>query len=71
TVGPDYHRPETPVPATFKELDGWKEARPRDHEIPGKWWEIFKDPYLNALEEQVDIANQSLAQAEAQYRTHS
>jgi NodT family efflux transporter outer membrane factor (OMF) lipoprotein len=68
TVGPDYHRPETPVPVTFKELNGWKEAQPRDNEIPGKWWEIFKDPYLNTLEEQVDIANQSLAQAEAQYR---
>lgn len=68
TVGPDYHRPETPVPVTFKELNGWKEAQPRDNEIPGKWWEIFKDPYLNTLEQQVDIANQSLAQAEAQYR---
>jgi NodT family efflux transporter outer membrane factor (OMF) lipoprotein len=68
TVGPDYHRPETPVPVTFKELNGWKEAQPRDNEIPGKWWEIFKDPYLNTLEQQVDIANQSLVQAEAQYR---
>ncbi|MDD5580737.1 MAG: efflux transporter outer membrane subunit [Methylobacter sp.] len=68
TVGPDYHRPETPVPVKFKELNGWKEAQPRDNELPGKWWEIFKDAYLNTLEEQVDIANQSLAQAEAQYR---
>ncbi|MDD1625100.1 MAG: efflux transporter outer membrane subunit, partial [Methylococcaceae bacterium] len=44
------------------------QAQPRDHELPGKWWEIFKDSYLNKLEEEVDIANQSIAQAEAQYR---
>ncbi|MGZ8237877.1 MAG: efflux transporter outer membrane subunit [Methylobacter sp.] len=68
TVGPDYHRPETPVPAIFKELNGWKEAQPRDNEIPGKWWETFEDPYLNSLEQQVDISNQSIAQAEAQFR---
>ncbi|MGZ8163412.1 MAG: efflux transporter outer membrane subunit [Methylobacter sp.] len=68
TVGPDYHRPETPVPAIFKELNGWKEAQPRDNEISGKWWETFEDPYLNSLEQQVDISNQSIAQAEAQFR---
>ncbi len=68
TVGPDYKRPAMPVPAEFKELKGWKPAQPRDHELAGNWWEIFDDPYLNALEQQVDISNQSIAQAEAQYR---
>jgi NodT family efflux transporter outer membrane factor (OMF) lipoprotein len=68
TVGPDYRRPANAAPAKFKELKGWKEARPSDHELPGKWWEIFNDPSLNALEAQVDNANQSIAQAEAQYR---
>jgi NodT family efflux transporter outer membrane factor (OMF) lipoprotein len=68
TVGPDYKRPAMPVPAEFKELQGWTQARPRDHEISGNWWQIFDDPYLNALERQVDIANQSIAQAEAQFR---
>jgi hypothetical protein len=68
TVGPDYRRPASAAATNFKELKGWKQAQPRDHELPGKWWRIFKDPYLNALEEQVDIANQSIAQAEAQYR---
>ena len=34
----------------------------------GKWWEIFQDPELNALQEQVDISNQTLAVAEAQLR---
>jgi NodT family efflux transporter outer membrane factor (OMF) lipoprotein len=68
TVGPDYRRPSSAASAHFKELKGWKQAQPRDHELPGKWWQIFKDPYLNTLEEQVDSANQSIAQAEAQYR---
>ncbi len=68
TVGPDYRRPVSAAPAKYKELKGWKQAQPRDHELPGKWWEIFKDSYLNTLAEQVDIANQSIAQAEAQYR---
>ena len=68
TVGPDYQRPTPIASIKFKELEGWKQAHPRDHEIIEKWWELFKDPYLNTLEEQVNSANQSIAQAEAQYR---
>ncbi len=68
TVGPDYVRPQLPTPAVFKELKGWKQAQPHDHLHPGKWWEIFQDPQLNALEEQVATGNQSIAQAEALYR---
>lgn len=68
TVGPDYVRPAVDAPAVFKEMDGWKTAQPRDHEFKGKWWEAFNDPLLNDLEEQVNISNQNLAQAEAQYR---
>jgi NodT family efflux transporter outer membrane factor (OMF) lipoprotein len=67
-VGPDYVRPTVEAPAAFKELDGWKPAQPRDQEIRGKWWEAFGDPLLNSLEDQVDISNQNLAQAEAQFR---
>ncbi len=67
-VGSDYVRPTVEAPAAFKELDGWKAAQPRDLEIHGKWWEAFGDPLLNSLEDQVDISNQNLAQAEAQYR---
>jgi NodT family efflux transporter outer membrane factor (OMF) lipoprotein len=68
TVGPDYVRPTAEAPAAFKEMDGWKQAQPRDQEIKGKWWEAYNDPLLNSLEEQVNISNQNLAQAEAQYR---
>jgi len=68
TVGPDYVRPEAKISNEFKESKGWKQAQPRDNVLSGKWWEIFNDPRLNKLEEQVAAANQSIIQAEAQYR---
>ena len=69
-VGPNYRRPPAPVPTAFKEKppDGWKEAKPSDAALKGKWWEIYNDPQLNALEEQVSISNQNVLAAEAQYR---
>ncbi|MGZ5049537.1 MAG: efflux transporter outer membrane subunit [Methylobacter sp.] len=67
-VGPDYARPDAPASAAFKENKDWKQAQPRDSALPTDWWEIFNDPKLNELEAQVAHANQSLIQAEAQYR---
>ena len=69
-VGPDYSRPPAPVPQAFKEPlpAGWKEGEPRDDTIRGRWWEIFNDQDLNALEERVAVSNQNIAQAEAQFR---
>jgi NodT family efflux transporter outer membrane factor (OMF) lipoprotein len=69
-VGPNYHKPSAAVPAAFKEPPpgDWQPARPRDAALRGKWWELFGDPRLGALEEQVAVSNQSLAQAEAQFR---
>lgn len=67
TVGPDYQRPASSVAMDYKEVKGWKKAQPSDNVLPDKWWEVFKDAQLNALEEQVNGANQSIAQAEAQY----
>ena len=49
SVGPDYKRPDAPVPSSFKELKGWRQALPRDQEIRTKWWEAFGDPILNSL----------------------
>ncbi|MGD0230753.1 MAG: efflux transporter outer membrane subunit [Syntrophorhabdales bacterium] len=68
TVGPNYVRPPAVTSASFKEMDGWKQAEPKDRVLRGKWWEIFQEPGLNALEEQVNISNQNVAQAEAQFR---
>src|SRR5262245_13130884 len=67
-VGPDYSKPSVPMTATYKEDQGWKLAQPRDDIPRGKWWEIFGDPQLNALEEQVSQANQNVKVAEAHYR---
>lgn len=68
SVGPDYKRPDTPVPSSYKELKGWRQALPRDQEIRTKWWEAFGDSILNTLAEQVNVSNQSIALAESQYR---
>ena len=67
-VGPDYVLPKTTIPETYKELKGWKQAEPSEEFLADKWWEIFKDNQLNGLEEQVNTANQSIAQAESQYK---
>ncbi|HUI69256.1 MAG TPA: efflux transporter outer membrane subunit, partial [Spirochaetia bacterium] len=68
TVGPDYVKPTTEVPVAYKEMDGWKAAQPKDEITRGAWWEIFNDPELNSLEGQVNISNQNIALAEAQFR---
>jgi NodT family efflux transporter outer membrane factor (OMF) lipoprotein len=67
-VGPKYSRPSTQVPQAYKELpQGWKTAAPADQLQRGKWWEIFHDPQLNALEERVNVSNQSLKAAYDQF----
>jgi NodT family efflux transporter outer membrane factor (OMF) lipoprotein len=73
---PHYSTPSMPAPPTYKEappaeykeVSGWKIAEPGDDKIRAKWWEMYNDPRLNELEEQVKISNQSIAQAEANFR---
>ncbi len=70
TVGPKYKLPPVQVPTAFKEPppESFKEfrpAQPKDDLIRGKWWEAFGDRQLNVLEEQVNINNQTVAQAAA------
>ena len=67
TVGPKYQRPAAEVPPAYKEVGDWKPAQPNDQNLGGNWWEIFQDPQLNALEAQVNVSNQNLKAAEAQY----
>jgi NodT family efflux transporter outer membrane factor (OMF) lipoprotein len=69
-VGPNYKRPAAAQTPAFKEPlpEGWKEAQPSDATLKGKWWEIYNDPQLNALEEQVSISNQNVLAAEANFR---
>ncbi len=68
TVGPDYVLPSTAIPESYKELKDWKQAQPQDDVLPDHWWEIFHDAKLSELESQVNKANQSIIQAEAQYK---
>ncbi len=76
TVGPKYVKPAVPTtatykeeaPASFKETDQWQPARPGDQTSRGSWWEIFGDPELNKLEEQIASSNQNLKVAEARFR---
>src|ERR1039457_2082541 len=78
TVGPHYKRPSAAAPPAFKEQPpanfkeaeaaGWKQSQPGDAYSKGRWWELYNDAALNALEEQVSVSNQNVLQAEAQYQ---
>jgi NodT family efflux transporter outer membrane factor (OMF) lipoprotein len=57
-----------PAPPAYKEICNWKTAQPSDQNLGGHWWEIFQDPQLNALEQQIDVSNQNLKAAVAQYQ---
>jgi NodT family efflux transporter outer membrane factor (OMF) lipoprotein len=67
-VGPKYHPPAVHSPPAYKEVGDWKPAQPNDQNLGGSWWTIFQDPQLDALEAQIDVSNQNLKAAEAQYR---
>jgi NodT family efflux transporter outer membrane factor (OMF) lipoprotein len=76
TVGPRYVKASTPTPTAYKEqppasdqgADQWQPASPADQASRGNWWEIFGDPELNGLEEQIATSNQTLKVAEARFR---
>jgi NodT family efflux transporter outer membrane factor (OMF) lipoprotein len=67
-VGPDYVTPSAPVPAHYKDAGNWKPSNPQDATVRGKWWEVYHDAELNALEDKVNISNQNVLQAEANFR---
>jgi NodT family efflux transporter outer membrane factor (OMF) lipoprotein len=67
-VGPKYHPPALQPPPAYKEVGDWKPAQPNDQNLGGSWWTIFQDPQLDALEQQINVGNQNLKAAEAQFR---
>ena len=77
TVGPNYHRPTAPAAPAFKESAvvpppalpglGWKQVTPNDSAIRPNWWEIYQDPQLDKLEQQVAVSNQTLKASYQQY----
>lgn len=67
-AGPKYKTPTVPAPPAYKEMGNWKSAQPSDQNLGGNWWEIFQDTQLNALEQQINVSNQNLKAAVAQYQ---
>lgn len=70
-VGPKYVKPAAPTAPAYKEAapaaysaapGTWQPAQPQDALLKGKWWEIFKEPELNTLEDQLNIDNQNIKQ---------
>jgi NodT family efflux transporter outer membrane factor (OMF) lipoprotein len=68
SVGPNYVRPTTESPSAYKEALGWKPAEPRDQQPRDNWWEVFKDPKLDAMAAGVEVSNQTIKAAEARVR---
>jgi NodT family efflux transporter outer membrane factor (OMF) lipoprotein len=72
-LAPEMVKPEVATPGVFKEAQpseearGWKTAEPMDDSIRTKWWELFQEPDLNALEEQVAAGNQNVAEMMANF----
>ena len=68
-VGPHYSRPTAPTAPAYNETPkNWKQAQPADQFAHGKWWEVYQDPALNGLEEKIEVSNQALKAAEAQFQ---
>lgn len=67
-IGPKYKVPATTAPPAYKESANWKPAQPNEQQLGGNWWEIFQDPQLNTLQEQINVSNQNLKAAVAQYQ---
>jgi NodT family efflux transporter outer membrane factor (OMF) lipoprotein len=66
-VGPDYHRPPFPTTGFYKEVGEWKPSEPGDALARGQWWTIFKDDTLNELEARVNISNENIKAAAANF----
>jgi NodT family efflux transporter outer membrane factor (OMF) lipoprotein len=66
-VGPDYHRPPFPTTDSYKELGDWKPSEPSDALSRGQWWRIFKDETLDELEGRVNISNENIKAAAANF----
>ena len=60
--------PAVPTPAAYKEMGNWKTAQPSEQNLGGNWWEIFQDPQLNSLEQEVNVSNQNLKASSSEYQ---
>ncbi|MDB6140875.1 MAG: transporter [Verrucomicrobiaceae bacterium] len=64
-TSPPVDRPAMDLPPNFKEQGPWRPAHPSDTTSRGHWWTIYHDAELNALEEKIEVSNQSLISAAA------
>ena len=64
-VGPNYKKPPVLAPPAYKSEGPWRVAAPKDSFPKGAWWETFNDAELNAYEQQLLQANQSVEAAKA------
>jgi NodT family efflux transporter outer membrane factor (OMF) lipoprotein len=76
SVGPHYATPSAlppgaTAPDAYKETPpappGWKVSTPAETQLRGDWWTVFGDTTLDGLEQKVDVSNQNLKAAVAQY----
>ncbi|HXX70477.1 MAG TPA: efflux transporter outer membrane subunit [Polyangiaceae bacterium] len=71
-VGPRYEVPRVGTPTAFKEASAaayrglpggtWQPANPQDGLLKGRWWQLFREPELDELEERLNIDNQTIVQ---------
>ncbi|MDP9963727.1 NodT family efflux transporter outer membrane factor (OMF) lipoprotein [Variovorax paradoxus] len=69
-VGPAYEVPTSAAPAGWKEqktAEGWLPAAPADALDRGEWWKLFGDATLDELAARVQVSNQNIAAAVANY----
>lgn len=71
-VGPDFHRPDLPKDVNYQATPlartagnsqsgtGVAQHFQSGVDVPGKWWEVFRNPQLNTLVEQALANNQSM-----------
>ncbi len=69
SMAPAYRPPATvAIPPQFKEEPGWAVATPSDAVARGAWWDLFRDPVLDSLEQKVAVTNQNVASYRAAYQ---
>lgn len=76
TAGPDYTRPQTPVPAAWTRDDvaatnvtsASVSATTDEAAALSRWWSVFRDPVLSDLVERARVGNLDARQAEARLR---
>ena len=75
--GPEYQKPDpfasgAPLPDQFKEYSTVMQPAGRNqHSLLKKWWKLYNDPILDDLLDQLALANNDIAVAEAKYRQAS